>query len=681
MAILVLSRSKRDIFQTVMRALNTLGIDAEHGLLVGTGGTSFQTPRGTMTPTGSGVRDFLKQYDAIFIFERRDVNETDAGFDAALNLWLTWNNADDPPIVYFAPNLSTARTTLNLPTNFPIIRPDPTDLANTAALIDAGIFNTVSVEGGGTVYTRLGACIDLTREDARIYTPTLCAFLSTNGYFWRLDTTKHAALGQDGEILAIPNFPDKTFPNNTIAAYRYYNRYFLPMFCESIDYHIHIRNIFRNGTFTFFWLLYALKLCGIRPKHEAVLCFEIDHPIVTRDETMRADGLTKPQQLDILYATYQYLAEFHRRTELVVPCGVETGGRSGRGYWYYGHITDSNPDIRQRALAIHQLLLKEHAAALPCGVHDHSAQPSKESTTYNRIGNNEHPYAAPNDVPVAPGACINKRIMPNPPAGARDYGEFWDLGPTVMSGTSTTVSKPAIWNHYTARMNLYDQVNEMKRLGFPDGHCGIHRYTNCPSNETGGMPWWDAYLELGFRGLRATTYSAIETTYRQTHPSTYHYNGLWFVPSLIVEWNTTPFASVGSYGLYRPDVPDGTHAVGTWALDVSGDINSDYTTNANTRWKAYRRMIGLSTGIWRRAALFRRGTVYLHPPSWLGADPSNPLAIVDTGSDLKLNPMVEMLEAMAVIQSVLSDYIKFGSPTDVMDLLSKIGVFEGVFER
>lgn len=674
MAVLVLTPNKRDIFRPVMRALATLGIDAEHGTLSGTSSTSLQTPRGTMRSTDAATRDFLKQYEAIFLFERKGVNETTTDTDAALNVWLTWNNTDDPPIVYFAPNLSIARTTLTLPADFPIIRPDPADLANTAALIDAGIFTTGNAPGGGTIYPRLGAGIDLVREGVRVYTPALCAYHSTtnDGYFWRLDTTKQAALGQNGEVLAVPNFPDKSFPANTLAAYRYYNRYFLPLFGEYTTDHLHIGNLSNKGNNTFFWLLYALKLCGIQPARKAILCFEIDHPLITR--TGRADGLTEPQQLDILYATYQYLAEFHQRTGLVVPCGVETGGRSGRSSgWHYNYITHANTEIRTRSQAIHALLIKEHYGALPCGIHDHSAQPRDETTSYTRIGDNEHPYAAPNDVPVAPGAGISKRITPTLPDGARDYGDFWDLGPTTTSGTGTTITKPAIWNRYTARMNLYDQVNEMIRMGFPDGYCGGHRYTNCPGNETGGSDWWDTYLELGFRGIRSGRYQASET-WRQTHPPTYRYNGLWFVATIGIEWNGST-ASVGSYGLYRAGVPSDTHAVGTWSLDVSGDITTDYTTNPATRWKAYRRMIGLSTGLWLRAALFSRGTVFLHPPSWLGADPSNPLAVVDTGSALKLNPMVEMLEAMATIQGVLSDYIRFGSPTDVMNLLDEIGVF------
>ena len=55
-----------------------------------------------------------------------------------------------------------------------------------------------------------------------------------------------------------------------------------------------------------------------------------------------------------------------------------------------------------------------------------------------------------------------------------------------------------------------------------------------------------------------------------------------------------------------------------------------------------------------------------------GADVNNPLARVDTGSDLKVNPIVELCEAMRIVQQVLSDYLRFGSPNDVMDLMETI---------
>lgn len=674
--VLVLTKNKRDIFHAVMRTLKTLGIPAVHGILVGTGSIHLQTPLGTIDPDGATARNFLRNnFSAIFLFERVDVSSGASEYDAALNTWLSWNAPDDPPVVFFSPNLSTARTSLSLPSDFPIIRPDPANLDVTAVLMDSGVFTTGNVPGGGTAYPKLGAGVRLTRENLRVYTPTVCLYTNTNDvYFWKLDETKHNALGSNGEILAVPEFPDKSFPVSppTIIAYRYFNRYFLPMFGEYVADRLYTPNLVRSGNMTFFWLLYALKLCGIPPARKAVLAFEIDHPIITR--TGRADGLTEAQQLDILKATYEWMANFSRETGLVFFCGVETGGRSGRSSgWHYNYLTHTDPVIRAKANAVQQVLLA-NLRELPCGVHDHSAQPRDEQTSYTRIGNNEHPYAAPNDVPVQPGICVSKKVMPTPPPTARDYGEFWDLGPTQTSGTGTTITKPARWNLYTARINLYDQVNEMVQMGWPDGKGGSYNYTNTAGNEPGDLPWWEVWRELGFRGVRAGQHPYGSTLQRQTLPPSGRYKGLWFVPTLGVEWNTDA-SEVGSYGLYRAGVPADTHAVGTWDVDVGNEIATNYAASASARWKAYRRVIGCLVGRWLRAALYSRGVVFLHPPSWFGADPSNPTGVVDTGSDLKVNPMVELCEAMRAIVQVLSDYLRFGGPSDVMDLLDEVGLW------
>jgi len=209
-------------------------------------------------------------------------------------------------------------------------------------------------------------------------------------------------------------------------------------------------------------------------------------------------------------------------------------------------------------------------------------------------------------------------------------------------------------------------------MGWPDGKGGSYNYTNTAGNEPGDLPWWEVWRELGFRGVRAGQHPYGSALRRQTLPPGGRYKGLWFVPALSVEWNTDN-SSVGSYGLYRAGVPADTHAVGTWDVDVGNEIATNYAASASARWKAYRRVIGCLVGQWLRAALYSRGVVFLHPPSWFGADPSNPTGVVDTGSDLKVNPMVELCEAMRTIVQVLSDYLRFGGPADVMDLLDEVG--------
>ncbi len=101
-------------------------------------------------------------------------------------------------------------------------------------------------------------------------------------------------------------------------------------------------------------------------------------------------------------------------------------------------------------------------------------------------------------------------------------------------------------------------------------------------------------------------------------------------------------------------------------------MQANYATKAATRWKVYRRIIGDMVGLWLVQALYFRGTVYVHPQGWFGASVSDPTGVVDTGSDLKVNPIVELLKAMREVQQVLSDYLKFGSPSEVMDLIEAV---------
>ena len=46
---------------------------------------------------------------------------------------------------------------------------------------------------------------------------------------------------------------------------------------------------------------------------------------------------------------------------------------------------------------------------------------------------------------------------------------------------------------------------------------------------------------------------------------------------------------------------------------------------------------------------------------------------MDTEIDLKVNAIVEILKVMRDVQQVLSDYLRFGSPSDVMDLREEVG--------
>jgi hypothetical protein len=644
----------------IIRVLETLGIEGVPALLIG---STLQVQGGSYPANSTAARDFLNSFDAVFVVESRNITATANALDHALNSWLQWNTAADKPIVYFGVNFSTARTSLSLPADFPLIRPNAADLTNTVAAHDAGTFTKPSdLPAGGGIYTRLGAEVYFYREGATLFLPTACAFEGTNPYFWRYDTAKHAALGSAGEVLAIPNFGDRTFPTNTVIAYRYKNRYFLPIVLENL---MRMVEAGISWVITLFWVLYGLKLCGVAPKRRAVLCIEIDHTLQTK--TGRLDGKTELEQLQIEYATLQWLRDFCLETGLVVPCTITNGRNRSLGY-YYGLVNHPNPSIRSIARAANQFWVSEHSRALPCGIHDHTYTYHVVTGNFTRAGDNRHPYAAPNDVPIEHGTVIARSVAPAGLSGAMEWGDWYEVGYTT-SGTGQTVSTRNESFH-TARMVLSDNIDEVRELGFPDGHCGRHRYTNCAANATGGKGYWEAMIEVGFRGVRAIGFAPY-SNYTQVYSGVLRgnrYKTLWFVQSRDLDWSVGD--AQGAYGLWRSDTTQ--TAVGVWRLEVGTDISSDYATNEGTRWKAFRRVQACHIGIWLTMALVFRGTVYVHPLTWLGASSTNPTARVDTGSDLLVNPMVELLSAMREVVHVVSDYLRFGSPSDVMDLLEEV---------
>jgi hypothetical protein len=351
----------RRTIDAALTPLRTLGIEAVPARI--SGNTLALVGRTFSDAGAQEVRDYINaNFDAVLIVDRTAISGTGTFLTKPLNVWTTWNESTDKPVAFLGPNLSTAITTYALPADFPIIQPNPTNLSNTTHLVDANTF--VAPSGAPLpVYVRLGTRVRLNREQVSVYTPAVCAFEGSDAYFWKLDTAKHTALGANGEILAVPDFPDRTYPADAVIAYRYKNRYFFPLIWE--DSSATRGDTTRSVGMSLFWLVYALKCMGIQPSRQAILCIEFDHPIMTRDPG-RADGLTKPQQYTILHRTYEWLADFCKQTGLVIPCGVQNGSWCGR---QAGFHWDEVQDPAGRA--VNDLLVRE-AAVLPCGVHDHS---------------------------------------------------------------------------------------------------------------------------------------------------------------------------------------------------------------------------------------------------------------------------------------------------------------------
>lgn len=83
--------------QWVAAALRNLGIP--YDLAYGESATgNLQTPQGSLSPSSSACRNFLRQYDAVLI-ARRNGHLADSLSLAVAAHWLGWNDPDDPPLL------------------------------------------------------------------------------------------------------------------------------------------------------------------------------------------------------------------------------------------------------------------------------------------------------------------------------------------------------------------------------------------------------------------------------------------------------------------------------------------------------------------------------------------------------------------------------------------------------
>jgi hypothetical protein len=85
------------------------------------------------------------------------------------------------------------------------------------------------------------------------------------------------------------------------------------------------------------------------------------------------------------------------------------------------------------------------------------------------------------------------------------------------------------------------------------------------------------------------------------------------------------------------------------------------------------------TSLWLSISVGNLGAPYIHPvASWFGASPQQPVArfagtgILNAAGFPHWNPTVELMEIMRDIVVVLSDYLKFGSVSDLLILREKL---------
>jgi len=684
--------------RTWTQILRNLGID--YTLCIATSSTTsanIQTPQGVFSPSSPDLRNYFRQFDAVILCDNTNSLAATSSINYSV-FWISWNDPEDPAFLFFNPHFSAAITesayNSNFPSDFPIVRPNPSDIAGTLYAADGGTASSV-ILGAGTSGGR-GACVLFLAENIRAHVMTICNTHTDNiPYYWRLDTAKHSTLasttythrvarnGRAGEILAVPAPPTssedtETYPTDCVVAYRYRNIFWLPHAMHRRQDVADERNPY------LFWLLYGLQLAGVRPRYKLPVQLETDHPL-------QATGTGAPfnhaitTQMGILEASWDWMRDFARRKNTAIVNGLVVGtkyrSQTLAYHWHLLYSTSRTQAERDAAMRVHQILVAGHCeGTTPCGVHDHTIGTNGYwggSTAAGFVRHSGLRYGAPNDVPITRGnSCVAPHVLPAgvaPPNAIRvQVGDTelveWEY---TTSGTGTTFDLPAGSVH-AARIIIESEIEEMLALGFGDGYCAGHRYTNTAANNSGGECYWQALKEFGFRGVRSASACNSNLNTKRVAP-----NRLWHGFHLVQEMPLDIYgaASVNySWGLYHPNAPSGGDAVRNYQLDHSSDISSGWTTNPALAWRAYRRVLCMATGRWLAMTAVTLGGAYFHPIQCLmPVLPSRVLErfdgwnILNAANQPHYNHAVELLENMDAVVRLLPEYLYWGTITDVMD--------------
>jgi hypothetical protein len=695
--------------RTWTQILRNLGID--YTLCIATSSTAsatIQTPQGVFAASSADLRNYFRQFDAVILCDNSG-NLSDSSLINYSVFWMSWNAPDDPAFLFFNPHFSTAITesayNSNFPSDFPIVRPNPSDIAGTLYAADGGspspFFPLVVPHFSGR-----GACVLFPTENIRAHVMTICNTHTNNiPYYWRLDTAKHSTLasttythrvarnGRAGEILAVPAPPTnaedtETYGSDCVVAYRYRNIFWLPHAMARTQRAVNFWDA--EGSPFVFWLLYGLQLAGVRPRYKLPVQMETDHPIESFASTPPFN-LSYRQQMEALLAKHDYMREFARRTGTAIIHGVRVGGRhrttSASYHWQMMYNTGVPTDARAVAQQINQLLVAGHReGTTPCGVHDHTAGNFQGGYWLGDVRANfrRHSgmrYGAPADVPISRGrCCVAPHVLPSGVApesaitvqiGDAEMVE-WDH---TMSGTGDTFDLP-LGNIHAARVIIESEIEEMLALGFPDGYCAGHKYTNTAANASGGECYWQALKEFGFRGVRSSSACNAPHNTKRVAP-----NRLWHGFHLITDvgfdlaGGGVPYA----YGLYHPDSPSRGDGVRYWQLDHGNDISANWTTSAVAAWRAYRRVVCQGIGNWLFTTAVALGAFYIHPINSAMilslSDPNarfNGWSVQNVIGHPHYNHEIELLENMDAVVRLLPDILYWGTITDVMDLRERV---------
>lgn len=682
----------------VPATLQTLGIGCDRIMVISN--TSYRPLQpiagitAPLDPSTSTMRNLLRQYDAVFVVVGEDANNNFNGYDPIINTWMqSWNEPQDPPVFHFGQNINTARTGLNLPNDFPIIRGNPSDVANTMWRWETGIFGLVS-----GARNRIGARVRLLREGVSIYTRAYNHRWSNECASYLIDTTTPGE-GTVWEQLVVPDFPDQsrlpTPPSNRAAVFglRYKNHYFLPAIWTSntIAARLPSNPDARFWTNAIFWVLYALKLANIQPARRVPIIFEFDHYAVPLPNPRDYYGRSFLQQMQMYRDTYRWLVNFCKQRGTQTPFGNFASGKYNMAAVpnaFYSLIHDGSffpAADRAAARAVCEeirQILAQNPDVFGCGLHDHSVPGNGfngvrfADTALERHDDTGYAYAAPNPIPTRHGSVIAQKVAPSTLSTPYTFtvaGErYLDVNPPTSTSKTYTAREGTRW---TARMLIERNKADHDALGLSIK--GTAGYTNLAGNRHGGsIGYWETFLENGFRGVRVALQAIVDSgNLPAGDPRNLHYRGLQFVPCVGIDM------CIDCTGFYHSSLPYTSTMFGLWALETTNELrgaNNEWMTSESWRQEkgvtAIRRWMASMMDFWLWTALVLRGTAFCHPSEVTWNDPANILSEPFTGSPGNLlwtghfNFIKELMREMDNIISVLGNYLKWGTIGELMDV-------------
>lgn len=662
--------------------LETFGIPYKVAWVVGDG--KLHAPEGAFALGSMDCRNYLRRYKAVFVNNFQDANNTWRGMNPTLDVWLNWTASSDPPFVHFGAAISVLRG-LNLPQQFPIVLADPSRVESTMWRWEEQVGTRVQVPA-----SRIGTRIYLTREQRTVYVRAfnlrwrVGAGIECASYL--INLSQLLALGEAGEVLAVPDFPDQSrlpgVPEGLLPAFavRYYNHYFLP-WVSFYTSRMGSYSLWRSAGFAF-WIIYALKLTGIKPMSLVPVVHEFDHWIVT--VANQPQNPRRVDQVRILLDTYAWLRDFGRMRGICIPFGNRAGGRYQpySGDWdalYRTNMYDAGDGAVGQSLARAILdVLLSAPEVFSLGIHDHSIPRVNHAGFNNSYGGiiqgcRRHtdagwPLAAPQRVPIAHGTVYKRGHapnIPNEPNGTTRFTflknqiEYLDINPATTTDRQFDIRDGTF---YCAQLLIERDIAEAFQLGF-NGRGYGHAYTNCAGNAHGGEGYWEAWIRSGFRGLR------VDAGERQRpqpkDPRFWHYQELHFVTSYNIDLSRQM-----QPGIYHPQYPEYS-GVGYWGLDLFGEIVTNWGTEYPLRGAiAVRRLLSTVVDIVLWYATVLRGTTYSHPIGVASCNRQNPLQPALDRADYtgNFNYILEYFQAIDEVVQVLDGYLYWGTITDVMNL-------------